>query len=459
MIESNILNLITNIVTMLREHWIHVHLIHNKSHVGYGVHPLSPFWYRSSASGPRLRTLCPFPTRPEHIAYLSNFKDGHVAYMPNKWHTGKHQTMKIGKYLAKYSDLDNEAIKKIVSQCQRFTVEYRSDIVEAYLESAEDTSACESCMSKTPTYYYSKRHPMEVMESGPFKVALLRNPLGKIVSRALICTSTKTFPMVYGHHELVARLEQDGYHHGDFHGVSVDVREDDRGNITLPYVDGERVLGDRSIYKAMRFDYDGDGVVTFNRNGDYVADSTDGWVAIEETMRCEDCGDSMHEDDAYYVSDHGSVCECCIENYVQAYDRWGHNDELHLRDDCIEAADGEWFTCGEAAARQDYYEVESRGEYYHLDHIVHCDYSDEWHLLDDVQAIVHAYEGTFVVVDGSLDGLGVDCEGDLRISAGEDIQEQASKMSQETFEDFVNDDVSDIISYLEFSDNLELEVV
>ena len=86
-----------------------------------------------------------------------------------------------------------------------------------------------------------------------------------------------------------------------------------RGNYyhdELPYVDNMSGL-DSEYRLSNHSTYFG---VLQNTDGTY---NSDGGVEIGDTYSsvCECCGDSHHEDDMYYVSDYGNVCESCVDDF------------------------------------------------------------------------------------------------------------------------------------------------
>jgi hypothetical protein len=142
-------------------------------------------------------------------------------------------------------------------------------------------------------------------------------------------------------------------------------------------------------------------------NGDnyYECRNTSGTPTQEtvntNTMVCEDCDESMHEDDACSVgvSEDRYVCSCCRDNdYTWAYswrgrERYIHSDNtIYVSDNyydidylsensIVELSDGD-YACQDEACY-----VERLDEYHLVDDCVHCEHSNEYELSDDCKQL------------------------------------------------------------------------
>jgi len=105
------------------------------------------------------------------------------------------------------------------------------------------------------------------------------------------------------------------------------------------------------------------------------------------TTCCEDCGERHDEDDMTYISDHGYVCEHCVQDYHYSDRR---NEYIH-EDNCIYIEDDEdWdfdgnahrYICVDGAYYSeipDGYVLTADGEYDSEDECFYCEISEQWY--------------------------------------------------------------------------------
>ena len=97
----------------------------------------------------------------------------------------------------------------------------------------------------------------------------------------------------------------------------------------------------------------------------------DGYVSEENMQTCEDCDETMHEDESRYIESCGrTVCESCRENnYTTAIGRRGYED-WYSNDDCIYCeTDGSHYV-EEYASDNEVYQCEKSGGWFKMDDLV-----------------------------------------------------------------------------------------
>ena len=87
---------------------------------------------------------------------------------------------------------------------------------------------------------------------------------------------------------------------------------------------------------------------------------------------CDDCGDGIDEGDAIGIGYHqdGVICQCCSDNYREAIGRGGRRYWLHA-DECSYIDSQNDYYADEYLSENDIYECEYSNEYHHLDDLVH----------------------------------------------------------------------------------------
>lgn len=158
-----------------------------------------------------------------------------------------------------------------------------------------------------------------------------------------------------------------------------------------PYLDGDCKRVD------VRTDY-----LTITDEGSYVCDNTDGTATEENRRTCEDCNDSIDEDDGHWVNRDEStlVCEsCCDNHYTWAMSRRGEHH--HIRNNNVIEVGGNYYDedylsdnnivqthDGDHCSIDDAVYIESAGEYYDSDSSdVCCTYDGTWELRDDCEVL------------------------------------------------------------------------
>lgn len=176
-----------------------------------------------------------------------------------------------------------------------------------------------------------------------------------------------------------------------------------------PYIDGYHnnvvIKGDKLVLVAEDDLDDGDVY--------YECRNTQGVPTRQEVSRgvtCEDCGESVAEDDAHYVGrcEDRCVCDSCRDdNYTYAYTRRGCT--AYIDSDDVVEVDGEYYdtTClsdnnivrladGDCTHVDNAIYVGRRGEWYLIDDCTYCEHSGEHEVSDDC---VRLHDGEFAHED------------------------------------------------------------
>lgn len=414
----SLINAAITFANLFREHWIHLHKLGvcktypSTNYTATIQHAHSNIYIHESGTIDRPRQRPTFPTLPEHCAYPSRVEAGCVAVLLKPC-TGRHEIMRIGKYLTKYTTLTNEQIKTIVGEYSQHKLVIRDDIVAAYQECSTD-----SCMSKAASSYSSHEHPMTVMERNGFQCATAVDQQGRVVARALVHPPTKRYPMVYGdYNALIPLLKKAGYKHQSFDGIELTVEREDQ-YIILPYIDGLRDPGRRDVYHSAYFDIVDDDTIVLLDDGPYAADETDGLTQCEElhTWYCDHCDEGMRDDDNRNETNIGEwVCDhCASQHYTFAYDEY--NNRVYCYDEDVICACGEYYTSEEAAIN-DGCRIANDGEWYAEDELTYCNLRHEYFVTDEIeQPIIDTTDGQVIYSIDALDSLSVQ-NGKLTIGA------------------------------------------
>jgi hypothetical protein len=182
-----------------------------------------------------------------------------------------------------------------------------------------------------------------------------------------------------------------------------------RCDFLAPYLDG----ADQRVSVARRSD---ERCLRIAADGEHECCNTDGTYDDGNMTTCEQCSDSMSEDDGYWVGRHEDtmVCEYCRDEYYRyAYGRGGHQYYVHQDDvtyvesqdeyyhdsylgdnGIIELANGEYEHADNAVSIDgDWYQVDDddivcldNGDYALRDSAYQCAKSDKWYSIDDEDA-------------------------------------------------------------------------
>lgn len=171
-------------------------------------------------------------------------------------------------------------------------------------------------------------------------------------------------------------------------------------NILAPYLDGDTQMVD--VRRR-----EGENVLVICDDGEYECTRQDGSADEANRLTCDDCGDSMHEDNSTGVGYDGDVqvCSCCADSYTVVIGRRG--SRYLMRDN-----EAVWVEATEESYDPDYldyndivelengsYEKKDDaicidGDWYHVeDERVGCDEADgEWKRLEDFIVVESAEE-------------------------------------------------------------------
>ena len=233
----------------------------------------------------------------------------------------------------------------------------------------------------------------EAYASGDFTVAWLETEDGLVGGRVVYSNKNFAYAPIYGACEAGMDMLQDHLNslipdadvnekfNDDYswEGHKLLIIQDPYGDPIVPYLDLD-----------IEGTYSSDGVhIVLELGGDYELKSTDG--CMTNSLSCECCGDSMHEDDVYTSPSGERICEHCFDsNYIYTeygevidnedavlayalygdgsnpYEGWHHIDTTHF----IEALDQYWVAdyCSFVDELDDYYpthlldELELEGE-------------------------------------------------------------------------------------------------
>lgn len=276
--------------------------------------------------------------------HASEDNDGMLAFTPNEeWGKQDRQLkMKFGKFFRKYyeGDISDQQLKGLANA---FVGTYG----KLELLWAEGTDIADvydyrhvgfgSCMSGEHDFLYD--NPALVYDSPDIKLAWLGNKENQEVrARALINVEKKEFSVVYGNEQLYALLKNEGYTDGDLDGcrikkIPIGYKHDSK--YIMPYID-----------RVDNFaDYDDDYFII--GGGDWMANSTEGYMSVVPQIYCPAC-DEFH-DEAFMEEVHGGdlICEGCID---YSY-RWAEIDNTgpmgYIQEEvaCFSEREGVYFHC------------------------------------------------------------------------------------------------------------------
>ena len=318
-----------------------------------------------------------------------------VAYYPTLKHyrEGREVRTKLGRYLTTFKnllELSESNIRDIVNRWNGFVLGNDSWALN-FIASTDKagwlrvyrSERVRSCMqgSDAVTVY--------AHDKSTVRLAYLTDEEGEIIARAIVRESPadekgwlRIYPAPDQSSEgktLQARLEAEGYTKRiNLDGCLLDAEEHpDHSDIyKCPYIDsgeggnskGEIVTIDGEEYIQIGKE-DGDGT-------DCYLQQTNGWtddIPEDYEYYCDDCGDGIDEGDAIgigYHQDRGVICQCCSDNYREAIGRNGRRYWLHA-DECSYIDSQNDYYADEYLSENDIFECEYSNEYHHLDDLVH----------------------------------------------------------------------------------------
>ena len=259
-----------------------------------------------------------------HFPHISLDEPSMVAYTPNPEYGVRDRQVrtKVGRYLQQFYGnlLTSEQIRSMANGTKQLDLEFESDIRAGYMRAGRD--GVTSCMTHSVSNYETcgDYHPVDVYQTGDFKVALLNDGFSnEICARALVHESSRVFVRAYGreYNTLVDRLMDEGYSeqsHWD-EGTRLLLIRDDDNNVVVPYMDG-------GIQSASIEWHDGKEWLVVDSGGDVDLSTTSGVWYERETRYCDACEDSVdaNDEDMSYSSYHGmTIGPCCIDDYCTAY--------------------------------------------------------------------------------------------------------------------------------------------
>ena len=200
-----------------------------------------------------------------------------------------------------------------------------------------------SCLR--PSFLYSDdnyhkdtlpHHPAQAYASGDFTIYWVEQEDGKVCGRCVVLTTTEGKPKagpLYGLSEHAMNVmgkaieatnvdkNWDIFRHGGWSGAKM---------LNIPYVNGGYVAPYLDVEPTRLTELDSDYLAIDERGG-INAGSYRGVLEGQDCC-CDDCGDSMHEDDQYHSDCTGtSMCESCYNNshsMCEVDNCWYHNDNM-----------------------------------------------------------------------------------------------------------------------------------
>jgi hypothetical protein len=340
------------------------------------------------------------PSLVLHFPHASVDDPTMLAYTPSHEYGKRDRQVriKVGKYLTQYySDvLTPEQIRAFANGMKNMEVKWATDrdgfrYVYQYGPG--------SCMSgKCFDNIYGDYHPVDVYDSGEFKLAYIEPVERHILARGFVHEPSKTWVRVYGDEgqTLADHFEGQGYTKADsWAGAKLLHITDDDDRVVMPYLDGD----DKGVIARNGFFY----VTEFRGKADYWCDFTDGVIEHDDNSEpCGDCGDSCDPDDMYWSEYHErSIGSCCIDNYRGdvVYNSRGRTTWVH-EDDCIYCDSNDTYYVESIASEFDIVQA-TDGSWYCMEDVVET-YDGQYAHESDV---IHIGQGQYAVaneVDGSL---------------------------------------------------------
>ena len=226
-------------------------------------------------------------------------------------------------------------------------------------------------------------HPCEVYASGDFQIAYVKDNRNRIGARVIVRPENKSHAPVYVSHnaagdKLESWLRDNQYSMADnraFNGARLLYIANGNDSVVGPYLD---------ICRDVEIDSHNQEI-TISRNGSTSFSATHGSYDINPCV-CDDCGESMSEDDSIYVES----CECtiCESCFNQNYFRCEGNGEIYHDRESVSVyyARNRFNTYSQAYvdSASDIVYVESDSEYWDTDCVIWVESESEYYLTDDI---------------------------------------------------------------------------
>jgi len=291
----------------------------------YGPLSEDTFWkYREYLRSTYVYTPINIKGKPFHFVHLNKDDPNLIAFTSND-KVGKKDGktfIKPGKYLAQYSDLDNEQIKNVVTNYKHkfvppkiFYAESADDVVRIYEEGPN------SCMRGKG--WETENHPTRIYFGPDTKLAYIKNKQGTGISSRCLVRTDKTpneYTTIYGDKALMEKA---------FKAANIVVAKEGtkgcrfpllwtKGNkdkkLLMPYIDG----GQNNAYISKKRDEREFMVIGKLPTTDsemywrLSATPTGGYQQIPDIMECGKCGELEFEEKIVTVNG-SSYCEKCSE--------------------------------------------------------------------------------------------------------------------------------------------------
>jgi hypothetical protein len=274
--------------------------------------------------------------------------------------------MKVGKYLTKYyaDVLSQESIRALANGAKGYTVKFATNYEEFRHVYEHGPS---SCMSGGTGDFNAcgDVHPVDVYDSGEFKLAYIAPWGNNIVARAFVHEPSKRWVRAYGDEAdaLANWLDENGYtKSSSWEGCHLKRITDGEDRWVLPYIDGDA--------RGVREVSGGRWLIVSSRPYEVWCDFTGGVYENDEDMTtCECCGANVPEEEAHWSEYHEMhIGECCLDDYVTA--RWRGGVTLIEQGNCIyNNSDDEHYeedyAVNHLGLMQDY-----QGDWYHPDDLI-----------------------------------------------------------------------------------------
>jgi len=292
----------------------------------FGLLSEDTFWkYREHLRSTYIYTPINIKGKPFHFIHLNKNNPNLIAFTSND-KIGKKDGktyIKPGKYLAQYSDLNNEQIKTVVTN-------YKHEFVPPeifYATSADDAARIyeegpNSCMRGKG--WSTENHPARIYFGPDTKLAYIKNKQGTGISSRSLIRVDKTpheYIKIYGDVALMVKAFTSAGIEPASEGVKgcrfpLLWREDEKDKrLIIPYIDGEN--GNAIIPKNRKnreFMTIGEFPKNANTNDYYQLSSTSqaGYVQMPDVLSCRNCGELEFKEKTVDVDDI-AYCEKCSE--------------------------------------------------------------------------------------------------------------------------------------------------
>jgi hypothetical protein len=289
----------------------------------------------------------------------------------------------VGKYLQRHFCMPDHDIRDAVAlYTSAGDMEIRTTLDEIIYAVRNGPHSCMACDIQVTCSDGVRRHPYAVYKPELGWSIAVRLYEGRIDGRALIYNDdgegnqyfVRSYKRdhsggySYADEALEAWLKAQGINkHGGWDGAVI-AKYDVCGGYLAPYIDGDcqYVDPDRD---TLRITDDSDFHECTNTNG--VSNDCD-------RVECEDCGDSVDEDDTSWVGrweDRRICCSCCDNDYTYAYSANGN--QHYINNDDVTYVNSEYYDVN-YLSDNDIVQLHD-GEYEHRDNAVWIESCDEYY--------------------------------------------------------------------------------